>query len=631
VSRLAYRKDIDGLRALAVLLVFAYHYGVTTISGGYIGVDLFFVISGFLIASLLDQESRITPAAMGGFYRRRIQRLLPAFIAVAIVTTIVASVLLLPEDYDAYLKSIRESFLFRSNVYFARVTTGYFAANAAELPWLHTWSLAIEWQFYFVYPLAIWAVRRQPSRSAQTLVLCGLTLIGLALSITLTFDQPAQAYFSAIARFFEFLLGALVTRFEAPVFGRRFALVISTLCVAGLLLAAGSFVRETAFPGVNAALVCLLGFTLIVVGKSSSILDFDAAAFIGRRSYSIYLWHWPIIAYLRYLQIQPSDLEIVALTILVFALSDITYRWVERPGIAARWTLRRAFVACCVMPLFATAGLYLIVEKNDGFPQRLGPEAIHAYANLQRFDSIQADRCHGYLADDLEPCAFGDLAAPRTALLIGDSHARHFRPFVQILAQDAHVKVYGLTSSECLALEGVALIEQYASRQECSDAIARDFRLIDHHRYDYVMIAERWIGYPADQVDKLDRTLRTIVASGAIPILFKPIAEDGGSPKDCFYLHIKLRRAATESCAIAADNAFFLQKKQHVESLIDAMKVRYRTLRVIDPKSVQCAHNVCTTVIDATPIYSDTVHLDPYGSAMLGRDYLARFGNPLRP
>lgn len=628
-SSVAYRKDIDGLRAVAVMLVIAYHFGIARISGGYIGVDLFFVISGFLIASIFNGEPKLSFAFLANFLNRRIKRLMPAFVLVAAVTTVAAAGLLLPEDFDAYLKSVRESLVFRANLFFERETTGYFAADSAALPWLHTWSLSVEWTFYFAFPFFVWLLRALPSRRVQTWGMAAATFVGVVVSIRMTQAQPAHAYFSALARFFEFLTGALATAIAFPRLGSRTSTAISGLGIAALVVLSGIFVGQTPFPGLNALAVCALAFILVVVGRNASMLSQDWLARLGKLSYSAYLWHWPVIAFLSYVQRKPSGVEAAFWIAAIFLASELSYRLVERPGQAATFSLPASFGLYGLLPFLIASSLYMVVRNHDGFPQRLGKEASHAYANLQRFDSPDADRCHDHRSSDIQPCVIGDPSAPVAGLLIGDSHARQFRPFVRVLAEAAHVKVYGLTNSECLTLEGVQSSAELASRQACNEAIERDFKLIRSGRFKFVLIAERWIGYPNEQLDRLDGSLRAIVESGAIPILFKSVAENGENPKDCFYLHIKIRRPFAERCTIQVDNAFAAASKRHVIDLIDSMRARYPSLRIIDPQAVQCDRLECATVFDDTPIYGDKHHLNAFGSTMLAQDYLSRFGNPL--
>jgi len=627
-SRLSYRPDIDGLRAVAVALVVAFHFGLPGIGGGYIGVDLFFVISGFLIAAMLERAPRITAAWLLQFYGRRVKRLLPAFLVVALASIAVATFLLLPEDYEALLKSIRESLAFRAQLYFERETTGYFAANAAELPWLHTWSLSIEWWFYFAFPFVMLALRRVRAGRPRRAVLFALVAVGLAASIAMVNADPSRAYFSAAARAFECLSGAFAATIVVDPRRLRWSRWAVAVALASLLAVACLFTAATPFPGAAALLVCGLGAVPLVLG-AGSLLATRELVWLGRRSYSIYLWHWPVVALMAYVQWQPAWPVMIGWVLVVVVLADLTYRFVERPGIALSWRPATSIALLCVVPFVGVAGFYLFVRNHAGFPDRLGPEAAHASANLRRFDFKAAERCHDHRDADIEPCAFGDLHATKTALMIGDSHARQLRPFVDALADEVHVKVYGLTESQCLALEGTGGSANRMLDGPCRTAIARDFALIRDRRYDFVMIAERWIGYDRGALAGLDASIATIVASGAVPVLFGSTAEDGTETKACFYRHIKIRRPFAEDCDIHLDSAFAKQTRLDRTRMIDDLKGRYPTLIVVDLEAAQCRDGRCTTVIDGTPTYDDTHHLNAFGAAMLERRYRERFANPL--
>ncbi len=409
---------------------------------------------------------------------------------------------------------------------------------------------------------------------------------------------------------------------------RTLARWITAFAVAALLVAANVFGPTTPFPGFPAAIVCALVCVLLVVGSRGSILSIDAAAFIGRRSYAAYLWHWPLAAFLAYVQAPPHGVATAGLVVVVFVLSDLTYRWVERPGLAARPTLARAVAFAGVLPLMVSAGAYALADRNDGFPARLGAGAEHAYVNLRGFALPREDRCHGNASPRLEDCVFGDQAGDRTALLIGDSHAQHFRPFVAVLARQANVRLQGVTDDLCLALEGVQLPPRFRWREACGRAIERDFAWIRTRHFDFVVLGAHWNVYPVDQLDLLAASLSIIVASGATPVLIESVAEDGTDPHACFFRAAKLHRPDAGDCTIAKDNDFARSEKAHVATLFAAMRARFPTLRIIDPQAVQCDGERCLIEIDGTPIYRDTQHLDGFGSTMLGRASLARSDNP---
>jgi len=628
MTSLPFRSDIEGLRGVAVILVIAFHLDLPFVTGGYIGVDVFYVISGFLITSIIQRGTTLQPASLADFYNRRIKRLLPAFLFVLGVTTIGCMWFMLPDDLISYCKSVRESLLLRSNHFFARETSNYFAPDAGDLPLLHTWSLSIEWQYYLVFPAAFLVIKRLVTQRWLFAVMLGLTVV-LVMVSAMAVRQPGGAYFSATARAFEFFLGALVALARQSAVPRTAANTLVALSVAGLACVAVAFSPQTPFPGTNALIVCLLAAVSLRYGANSTILSNRVMVHIGRRSYSLYLWHWPIVALASYLQLRNSAYASALLLIPILLMSEFTYSFIERPGIRLQAGIPASFSKLVVLPILVALAMLQIVREFEGFPGRLGPEAARVFRTLKEFDRDRK-RCNDLDAGaDIERCAFGDLAATDRALLLGDSHAQHYWALVETLARHAHVKVYGLTNGECLALDGARLIRHGVPYTYCTDVTRDHYATIATGKYKYVFLGQRWIGYPESELELLEPTIAAIINSGAIPVLLEPIAENGTNASKCFFRHIKLRESYRDECTISADNDFAREKKQFVDELIERVRRRHPELIVVDPKVVQCDARKCQTVIDGIPIYSDLHHLTDFGAETLAARLLRRSGNPL--
>ena len=623
---LEYRRDIEGLRGLALLLVLAYHLQVTPIRGGYIGVDIFYVISGYLITSLLQKEQAIV-APLANFYARRIKRFLPMFLVFSIVTTIVAAVLLLPDDFVLYLKSLREALLFKSNFFFDSQAKDYFGASARELPLLHTWSLSIEWQFYLLFPLPYLAAHvLLGKRSLTILLFCAAAILAL-LSVVVT-RTSTDAYFLTSARFFEPMFGACLTQLD-PRKLQRVGTALVLPCIAGLLGLALIFNPAASFPGTNAVVVCCLSAVIVLFGDGNKFLSSRWLVHVGRISYSAYLWHWPFIAFLTYLNITISPLLALGIAAIVLLLADVSYRVVEEPYRRSRIPFRSVALAFFIVPASLSIAAVKIGRAYDGFPQRLGAESVHAYNLLRPYQSNNQRKCHDYNGEDIYKCAFGDPTSSTLALLIGDSHARHYWWFVNLLAKQAHVKVIGLSYSECLMLPGAHPAVSGLAYPGCAEVTRRVFGLIREKKFNYVLIGERWMGYPSRDVELLSVAVKKIVAGGATPVILGPVAEDGTNKKDCFYRHIKLRRAASDDCSIDSRNSFARDAMAYIASLFEHVQKSYPSTIIVAPQAVQCDNGRCATVIDDAPIYVDTHHLNGFGSTVLAREYIERFGNPL--
>jgi len=296
---IAYRTDIDGLRAVSIIAVLLFHVGFDGWSGGYVGVDVFFVISGFLITSLIAADIDTGTFSLGRFYERRIRRLLPATIPVVVFTALFAAAFYTSERFFEYGQSLIAFTTYTSNWFFY-ATRGYFAGADATTPLLHSWSLAVEEQFYLVFPLLLLVLARRPG--VRLRVLAGFAAVSLVYAQMLLRDgQSDLAFYSTLARIWELLAGALLAL--SPAVTERLAPYATVLRVVGLGLILGPVVTygpATVFPGA-AALPPVAG-TLLLLAASPvrgdpilRLLQSAPAVYTGRISYSLYLWHWPII------------------------------------------------------------------------------------------------------------------------------------------------------------------------------------------------------------------------------------------------------------------------------------------------------------------------------------------------
>ncbi len=632
---LAYRRDLDGLRGFAVLLVMAYHFNLPYMVGGYIGVDIFFVVSGYLITSLLIQESEIL-SPLPGFYIRRIRRLMPAFLVFAVITTLMAAVLLLPKDFIDFLHSLYYGLLLKANSYFDTTTKDYFAPNSQQIPLLHIWSLSIEWQFYLIFPLLFLIANKYLSRPVLYVVLL-LTVILLTTVSSHETGVSEHAYFYTSARFFELLLGCLMTITTIRI-NPRMSSVLVYAALAMLMTLSMKFTHKTPYPGIHALEICLLSALVIVFGTNNRLLTYPLLVHIGRLSYSAYLWHWPFVAFLTYLQIPITASLGTGLLLSVLLLAHISYIFVEQPGRQIPFGIKKMILLFMVVPCLISLTLWRVAIVHHGWFWRLGAEATSVYNKMEPYYTTKSQlnclRIPGQGGDDYE-CHFGDPTSTVVLYLIGDSHAGAYRWFVQQLALQAHLNAISYSFSECLMLPGAQndfgslSLDARKHNLRCNEGIQNIFTRIYRDRPKYVLIAERWIGYPDKQLDHLQKTITTLMSRGITPILLASVPENGTNIKDCYYRHIKLREAYTGECSIKEHNPFAEASKMQVDRLFETLKKKYPSLIIINERKAQCASGSCDVVIDGAPIYADSHHLNDYGSAILGKIYLSRYGNPL--
>jgi peptidoglycan/LPS O-acetylase OafA/YrhL len=442
---LAQRKDIQGLRGVAVLAVMLFHADKGWLPGGFVGVDIFLVISGFLITSLALRQMGENSFTFLSFYFSRIRRIVPAYLVLLAVVTLFMAVLLIPPDFSRYQKSVFSALYFNSNNFFAG-GTDYFAPDTHELPLLHTWSLAIEMQFYLLLPVMLVFI---PRRLLGPVLLVVCTLILGYSSFRLGQGYRQTEYFSLTARIPEFLMGSLLALYT---FDKKWSDKTANLAAAGgLALILGSFwliTEEQAFPGLLALPPCLGAALLIAAGKSvlNRYLAIGALVWIGDLSYSLYLWHWPMLAGFRYFLKtyslpMPALLAAVALTV---ACSYVSYRYAE-----LRFRRNKSTASLLHTGLLASGALIAIWGCsliNAKLVDPL-PEAMRRYA-------IMAEICQNKIVGD---CLRGDKSADETILMLGDSHAGQLNHFADVVGNNIRAKIRVITGSFCVTIQGFDL------------------------------------------------------------------------------------------------------------------------------------------------------------------------------
>jgi peptidoglycan/LPS O-acetylase OafA/YrhL len=432
-AHLAYRRDIDGLRAIAILAVLFNHTGVRGFFGGYVGVDVFFVISGFLITGILVREETSGFRWIAEFYRRRVLRIFPALFVMLAVTTAVCCLVMLPSELLRYAKSLAAAALFSSNLLFYS-EADYFALASQIKPLLHTWSLAIEEQFYLFWPLLLAAVGRQ--RRAHLAATVGvLSVVSFAVAMRLSSADASAAFYLLPARAWELGIGALLALGANPVRWRWANEALALIGIGLILFCVKGFAEETVLP---LALTCGGTALLILTGASGTLvgrlLSMPPMVFVGRISYSLYLWHWPVIVLAGIALFLPrSPLVVTGEILLATLLATLSWRYVEQPFRQGAHAFRTARVLAGgggAIAVALIAGVALLAA--GGLPARFSPTQLE----LARFLDVDGDALYrGGTCFVVNPDDRFDAAACLTRsgtlpvlALIGDSHAAHLWP-----------------------------------------------------------------------------------------------------------------------------------------------------------------------------------------------------------
>ena len=459
----SYRADIDGLRAIAVLGVILLHAGATGLSGGFLGVDVFFVISGYLVHQQIVTRLRERNFSLFAFYGRRLRRTFPALYFVSAVTLAVGALILMPGDLDALARSAAAAALGVSNLLFA-AQSGYFDHDAITKPLLHTWSLGVEEQFYLISPLIPFAIRGL-SAAARGGLLLALLVIDLAFCVVLQRLIPEITFFMMPPRLWEFLIGALIAEgFMPAIRSRWIAELVAAAALAGLLLSMVWVSGNAAHPGLVTLVPCLATAALIHVGGTSKtfitrLLGAAPLAFCGLISYSLYLWHWPLVVLAQYEDLPASPTAFGFGAVLLLALSVLSWKYIETPFRDPASPLRRhaaSILGSSLLVLLAVSGG---VVGARGLPQRFSPRiaAITSYYDYGERRDFREGTCfitskYGSARDfDQSECLQTSATQPNY-LLIGDSEAAHLWAGFSKVFRNVHF--LQATASGCKPLLG---------------------------------------------------------------------------------------------------------------------------------------------------------------------------------
>ena len=638
-ARVTYRPDIDGLRAISVLAVILFHAKVPGFAGGYIGVDVFFVISGYLIAQvLIASPERNLAGKVRNFYARRCRRILPALLAMLLATVPVACLLFLPPDLSRFGTCLGATSIFLGNVVEWR-SGGYFEPESPFNPLAHLWSLAVEEQFYIVFPL-VFLTSGKARGGRQLVLIAGCALASLALCVWGSYAHPRANFFLAPTRAWELLLGSLV----ALGVGRslsthpwrgvasRAALIALVGCVVG-------YDGRLPYPGIYALVPCASAALLIAAGAGVRGTHVDrwlgtpALVFVGMISYSLYLWHLPILSFASYYNIFPLGPRHVGLLLaLIFAIATVSWRYVEAPirGRAVFASDAR-FLGIAGAATLAVASLGALLTQFADRAERSDAANGTVISTMDRLRS-DAVACGGRTLSEIAKgfaCTFGPASGAKAEVLVwGDSHATALLPAYEQIAFARDVRIHAAVHSSCPPLLRAPNASDRRARRECGDfntAVVNSLGTIDPA----LVILNAYWTHPDGALDaprnfddagdvqafeaSLDATLRAIGAQRKVCVI-------GDVPSLRYrmpYAYIMARRRGIDPALVALPSDEADRQLGRVKTYLEELHLRH-ALRFVDLAKTLCTGSACALLsADGQMLYRDNNHLSVAGAELV--------------
>lgn len=639
-----YRTEIDGLRTIAIVPVILFHAGIPGFSGGFVGVDIFFVISGFLVSKIIYEEIIIGNFSIATFYERRVRRILPALFFVSLVCIPFAWIWMLPNEFIFFAKTLVAVNLFSSNIFFAWKANDYFNDASEYNPLLHTWSLAVEEQFYIFFPIVILLMRRS-GKPAILGVVALLSVVSLGLAQVMSSIQPTNNFYLLPSRAWEFGIGALLAigGGTLPARGTRRADLLAGLGLALIVYSILRFDADTPFPSVwtllpvvGTALIIAFAAPTTLVGR---FLSLKPMVWIGLLSYSGYLWHQPLFAFARIRSPgEVSELMLLALSVASFGLAYFSWRFIEAPFRHNKklFTRRSMFVgATAVSVAFIAFGL--AGARTDGFINRFANPAMAAdISRSLKGSNGLSGACPGKLPIP-DACYHGP--KPPTAALWGDSFAMHLTR--GLIAANPDLSFVQLTRHTCGPILNLGPIKSGRSKewtQQCVDFNAGVQAFIEAHpEIKTVILAAAFTQYLPTEGDTgktalydgtvhavdvdlmqtaLMGTMDWLASRGITPVLVAPPPMDGYNSALCAARALLLD-ASTAGCDKTMTNVAHYQDK-----ILDLMARIGQKYTVYYPGQMLCDKEKCLSASeDRRLYYVDRGHLTTDGSLLAMKNF----------
>lgn len=606
---LKYRSEIDGLRAIAVMAVVINHANESWLLSGYLGVDIFFVISGFLITQIISKEMLAGNFSFLEFYKRRVKRILPVFVFILLIITIIANILFIKEDFDNYLKSLIASLLFSANLFFS-TGIGYFDLSSQEKPLLHIWSLSVEEQFYFIFPVILLVSIKIFKHKVYLLI---ILLILLSLLAYFLPSYSLEKYYLPHIRAYELLIGALFALIPPKIISVPLKWIIFTIMLIILVLPSSFFAVGQGY--IERLIVCTSTALLLWTSYSQAeqspkkFLSSPIFIFLGVISYSLYLWHWPILAFLRYVNMGSELSTIMSFSAigLSILLAYLSYRFVEDPIRRIKNFSSKQFFSSLLLYLMlaSLAFTYLLLDRKGIIPYQ---------SHMNKELIWDTEICHDKLPVDNTSCLKGYIMSSKPKfLVVGDSHAAQYNQFIDYVGKKENWSADVISANSCSYLYQSERKEGISNMYNCN--LFR--RYIDQNidQYDVIFLIGHWefyinsSKYETEYLQEFEKTIKTLLGKGKMVYVFKD------NPTVSYNI---LRNYHLSSLGLSKSSLpNSLGETQTANEQIYILTKKYPQVVWVDiaqyiPKNY---------MVDGYPMYKDTDHLNPFGSRALAEIY----------
>ena len=663
-SRTGYRPDIDGLRALAVLAVVAFHASPNMIRGGFVGVDCFFVISGFLITSIIRNNLEMGNFSFTDFYSRRIKRIFPALIVTLVFCYSLGWFTLIPSEYTRLGKHIAGGAGFISNLILS-FESGYFDVTGISKPLAHLWSLGIEEQFYFFWPLLLYFVFHRLRNSFVSIIFIIIAL-SFALNMFMVQINSVHTFYSPLTRMWELLLGGVLAEFcffktesaEAKVYlavVKRFSDALSILGMALILGAIVFFNNEVLYPGWRALLPTLGTCLVVAAGKDALlnrfILSRKEVVWFGLISYPLYLWHWPILSFLHTLTIGPPSLIMrLGAVAMSIALAWVTFQCIERPlrysSGHGRSSYRTVLGLAVAMTLVGGVGFY--TYEQHGLSSRSFVSQMNAAAGVLDWDHSleQQESCkknHPFSSDPHFYCVIAKTNQAPTIALLGDSHANHYYPGLSKVLQATNENLINLGMGGCSPLYAS---DPTAPTTSTVQNLCNPMGAILNYILSEKSIKSVWLsGYDAsfilghdfgkerlandpdanNRVQIYTKAMTSLLGqlerAGKEIVILRDIPDLGFDVSDCVVLRPWRNNKSQVKTPCSVSKTEFEQYNLPYWTLLDSVLKSFPKVKTFNASQFLCDSSECKAIVGGTVLYRDKHHLSMDGSLYIARKF----------